>query len=160
MRGDSRGALAVLVVALVVFHFLLRLGFGLGVFAPDLLVVALLVGAREMRAGPAAGLGLLLGILDGAVIPFALGNSAVVLTILGFVGSRTRQLVAGDSLSFLALYLFVGKWLFDALLAGIGWLFPPHIAVDLGALLLVSPLAALYAAVVGVAVVAVYRLFT
>lgn len=141
---------------LVVAHFVLRIGIGLQQLAPDLLVIAVLIAAREMRAGMAAGLGLLLGILDGAVVPFTLGASALVLTVLGFAGARTRELASGDNYLFLALYLFAGKWLFDTLLFLI-----TGDAFRAGAsyLLLVSPLTALYAAAAGLVGLVVYRAF-
>lgn len=145
------------IAALVVLHFVLRIGLGYAQLAPDLLVVALLLATREMRAGYAAGLGLLLGILDGAVVPFNLGASALVLTVLGYVGARSRDLFSGDNLVFLALYLFVGKWLYDTLLFMVtGDLFQ----TGAGYLLLVSPLTALYAAAAGLAGLAAYRAFS
>jgi hypothetical protein len=143
-------------VCLVVLHFVLRLGLGLGQLAPDLLIVALLLAAREMRAGWAAGLGLALGILDGAMVPFNLGTSALVMTLLGFAGARSRELFSGDNFVFLALYLFVGKWLYDTLLYLVtGDLFTASATY----LVLVSPLAALYAAAAGVVAMATYRAF-
>ena len=155
MRSGSRGPLVLLIVVLVVLHFVLRVGFGLGQLAPDLLVVAVLLAARELRAGTAAGLGLLFGVLDGAVIPLSLGSSALVLTVLGYLGARTRDLVATDSLAFLALYLFAGKWLFDGLLYLVsGAILRP----DFSSLLLISPLAAIYAAIAGVIAFATWRL--
>lgn len=144
------------IFVLVVLHFILRLGLGLGQLAPDLLLVALLLAAREMRAGWAAGLGLGLGILDGSMVPFNLGTSALVMTVIGFVGARSRELFSGDNFVFLALYLFVGKWLYDALLYLVtGDLFSAGATY----LVLVSPLAALYAAAAGVVALATYRAF-
>jgi hypothetical protein len=144
------------IAVLVVLHFVLRIGLGYAELAPDLLVVALLLAAREMRAGWAAGLGLLLGTLDGALVPFSLGASALALTLLGFFGARTRQFFAGDNYVFLALYLFLGKWLYDTLLYLVtGDLFRSGVSY----LLVVSPLAALYAAAAGLVVLAVYRAF-
>lgn len=157
MVGQARWGFRLFIVVLVVLHFVLRLGLGFAQLAPDLLVVALLLAAREVRAGWAAGLGLLLGILDGSVVPFNLGASAVVMTLLGYLGARSRDLVATDSLPFLAAYLFVGKWAYDALLYGLtGELFQAGATY----LLLVSPLTALYAAAAGLAGVAAYRAFT
>lgn len=151
-----RWGLWLFIVILVVLHFILRLGLGLGHLAPDLLVVALLLAAREIRAGWAAGLGLALGIIDGSMVPFNLGASALVLTIVGFVGARTRELFSGDNYLFVALYLFVGKWLYDTLLYLVtGELFSSGPAY----LLLISPLTALYAAAAGVVALAAYRAF-
>ena len=156
MNGTARWGFWVFIAVLVVLHFVLRIGLGFAQLAPDLLLVALLLAARELRAGFAAGLGLFLGILDGAVIPFNLGASALVLTILGFAGGRSRELFAGDSFVFLALYLFAGKWLYDALLYLVtGDMFRPGVSY----LLLVSPLTALYAAAAGLVALAAYRAF-
>ena len=156
MNAPARWGFWVFIAVLVVLHFVLRIGLGFAQLAPDLLIVALLLAAREIRAGFAAGLGLLLGILDGAVIPFSLGASALVLTILGFAGGRSRELFAGDNFIFLALYLFAGKWLYDTLLFLVtGDLFRSGASY----LLLVSPLAALYAAAAGLVGLAAYRAF-
>ena len=144
------------IALLVVLHFLLRVGLGYEQLAPDLLVVALLLGARQLPAGYAAGLGLVLGILDGALVPFALGASALALALLGFAGARSRELFSEDNYLLLALYLFVGKWLFDTILFfATGDLFRAGASY----LLLVSPLTALYAAAAGLIGVTVYRAF-
>ena len=154
MIGPVRWGFWAFVAVLVVLHFVLRIGLGFAQLAPDLLVVALLLAAREMRAGYAAGLGLFLGILDGAVVPFNLGASALVLTILGFLGGRSREVVGGESFVLLAVYLFAGKWLYDTLLYLVtGDLFQGGATY----LLLVSPLTALYAAAAGLAALATYR---
>jgi cell shape-determining protein MreD len=157
MTRDVRWGFWLFIAILVVLHFVLRIGLGFEQLAPDLLVVALLLAAREMRAGWAAGLGLLLGILDGSVTPYSLGASALVLTVLGFLGARSRDLFAGDNFLLLAAYLFAGKWLFDALLYLItGSIFHPGASY----LLLVSPLAALYAVAAGLVTLAAYRALT
>jgi rod shape-determining protein MreD len=154
MTGDSRTKFVVFIVVLVALHFVLRVGLGLGPFAPDLLVVALLVAARRVRPGTAAGLGAFLGLLDGAVT-YVIGPSSLVLAVLGYAASRTRETLAGDSPVMLILYLFAGKWLYDVLLyAVLVW---SDKAPPASSLLLVSPVAALYAAAAGLAAVALYR---
>jgi cell shape-determining protein MreD len=156
MNGGTRWGFWAFIAALVVLHFVLRIGMGLEQLAPDLLIVALLLAAREMRAGWAAGLGLLFGILDGSLVPFNLGATAVVLTLVGFFGARSREMVAGDSLIFVATYLFIGKWVFDTLLYLLtGEAFGPTAAY----LVLVSPIAALYAAAAGLVGISLYRAF-
>lgn len=158
MRGRGRLGLLLLVAVLVVLHFLLRIGLGLGQLAPDLLVLALLLAAREMRAGAAAALGLALAILEGAVVPFAMGALAIVFTVLGYLGARTREVFPSDSLVLLAIYLFVGKWVADVLLHLLaGRLIHPG---GPSTLLLISPLAALYLALAGLLVTSVYRAAT
>lgn len=146
----------VFVALLIVLHFLLRVGLGYEQLAPDLLVVALLIGARQLSAGYAAGFGLLLGILDGALVPFALGASALALTVIGFIGARSREIFSEDNYLLFALYLFVGKWLFDVVLfLATGEVFRAGGSY----LLIVSPLTALYAAAAGLVSITVYRAF-
>ncbi len=146
----------VFIALLVVLHFLLRVGLGYEQLAPDLLVVALLLAARHLQAGYATGFGVLLGIIDGSLVPSTLGASAVALAVLGFVGARSRELFSEDNYLLLALYLFVGKWVFDTILfLATGDLFRPGASY----LLLVSPLTALYAAAAGLIGLSVYRAF-
>lgn len=102
-------------MVLVLLHFFLHLGLGLGIAAPDLLTVALLVGAREIGMGGGAALGFVLGLLEDAFSVLSFGANALALTVVGALGARTRDLFVGDSVSFLVSYLFVGKWIRDLL---------------------------------------------
>ncbi|MEX0911971.1 MAG: hypothetical protein WD737_04990 [Gemmatimonadota bacterium] len=156
MNGRIGWGFWVFIALLIVLHFLLRVGLGYEQLAPDLLVVALLLAARQLAAGHAAGAGLALGILDGALVPFALGASALALSVLGFVGARSRELFSEDNYFLLALYLFAGKWLFDAVIfLATGEVFRAGASY----LLLVSPLTALYAAAAGLIGLTIYRAF-
>ncbi len=151
MRGGGR--VWWVVAMLVVAHFFLHVGLGLGGGAPDLLTVALLVGARETRMGNAAALGFAFGLLEDAFSVLAFGANTVAMTIVGASGARTRDLFVGDSLIFLVSYMFLGKWVRDLL----HWISmgegARHSFVE--ALLIGAPLEAAYVAVVGVVVVAV-----
>jgi rod shape-determining protein MreD len=134
------------IALLVVLHFLLRVGLGYEQLAPDLMIVALLLAARQLSPGYAAGLGLALGVLDGALVPFALGASALAMTVLGFVGARSRELFSEENYLLIALYLFIGKWSFDTILFfATGDLFRSGASY----LLLISPLTAHYEAATG-----------
>jgi cell shape-determining protein MreD len=155
MTEGTRWQFTGLIAVLVVLYFLLRVGLGLGALAPDLLVVALLLAARRMRAGWAAGLGLALGVLDGAVHPLTMGAGAVALAALGYLAARSREALSGDSPVLLALYLFAGKWLYDVLVSVL--LIRSHMAGPVSSLLLASPLAAAYAAAAGLAAALAYR---
>jgi hypothetical protein len=158
MTEGSRWQFAGLIAALVVLHFVLKIGLQLGVFGPDLLIVALLLAARRLRAGTAAGLGLVFGLLDGGAHPFVMGASAVVYCVLGYLGGRAKDFLQGDNPVTLLLYLFAGKFVFDAglwlLIATRGY------APPLFGTLVLSVLAAVYAAGVGLAVATTYRAVT
>lgn len=145
----------VLVFMLVVLHFGLRLTLGIEVWAPDLLTLAVLIGARQLHGGPAAALGFALGLLEDAVSLGAFGAAAIAQTIIGYLGARSRDLFVGDSLLFLTLYFFLGAWLQDALYY---WIAPGiRRGTTVDALLIQAPLQALYVAVVGVVAILVYR---
>lgn len=107
------GLASTAVVGLVVLHFLLHAGFGIGGAAPDLLAVGLLIAAREMRVGWAAGLGFGLGLLEDSLSVVAFGASTLATTLVGVLGAGTRELFVGDSRWFVVSYFFFGKWLRD-----------------------------------------------
>ena len=151
MRGSWRVWATVIVLALL--HFLLHLGLGLGNLAPDLLTISLLLAAREVGMGTAAGIGFAFGLLLDAFSLLAFGVNTVAMTILGAAGARTRDLFVGDSFFFVVSYLFLGKWVKDLLywlLVGEGIREP-----FMQAVLTESSVNALYAAAVGVLVVTV-----
>ena len=151
MRGAWRVWATVVVLALL--HFLLHLGFGLGTVAPDLLTIALLLAAREVGMGTAAGIGFAFGLLLDAFTLIAFGSNAVAMTALGAAGARTRDLFVGDSFFFVISYLFLGKWVKDLL----HWVLVGDSIREpfVQALLVESSMTALYAAGVGVLVVTV-----
>ena len=136
-------------LSLAFLHFLLHVGFGLGAWAPDLLTVGLLMLAREVRIGVAAGVGFALGLLEDAFSILAFGANAVALTIVGILGARSRDLFVGESLTFLVSYLGLGTWLRFALQWLVGGEGGPR-APAAQVLLVQAPVAALYAAGVGI----------
>jgi rod shape-determining protein MreD len=105
----------VLVVALVIGHFVLHVGFGFGRGAPDLLTIGLLLAAREVGFGAAAVVGLVFGLLEDALSVLAFGANTVTMTVIGIAGAFTRDLFVGDSRVFVVSYFFVGKWMRDLL---------------------------------------------
>lgn len=135
------------VFLLVVLHFFLHLGLGLGPVAPDLLTVAVLMVAREVPMGVAAGTGFVFGLLEDAFSLLAFGTNAIALTVVGAAGARTRDLFVGDSLLFLVSYLFLGKWFRDL----VQWVAVGENLREpfVDAMLIDTSLAALYVVVVG-----------
>jgi cell shape-determining protein MreD len=102
----------------------------------------------------AAGLGLALGLLNDALSLTAFGALALTYTIVGFAGARSRDLFEGDSLLFVAVYVFLGKWLRD-LLYIMFTRSEPWSNLWSGA-----PLAALYAALAAMVALTLYRAAT
>ncbi len=139
----------VVVAVLATAHLTIRFGLGIGDVAPDLFALAVLVAGRSMRMSHAAALGFGLGLLQDAFTERGFGASPLALTAVGAAASYTRQLFVGDSVIFVASYFFVGKWVVDV----IRWLASDEAgwAALADRVLMAAPLAALYAAVVGLA---------
>ncbi|MDH3223473.1 MAG: hypothetical protein OEO23_07130 [Gemmatimonadota bacterium] len=151
MTNLTRAVLALLVLS----HLFLHVGMGFGHGAPDLFLVAALVAGRLSQVGVAAGLGFGLGLLEDAFSVLSFGSNAFALAVTGIAASRSRDLFVGDSVLFLFFYFLVGKWVRDLL----AWLvsdamvrdsFVQHLLVD-------APLAGVYAAAAGIAVVTLLR---
>ncbi len=145
----------VFIAVLAVLHFALHLGFGLGVVAPDLLTVAVLLAARVLPGASAAGLGLVLGLVQDALALRSFGAEAVTQAVIGFAGAHSRDLFVGESAAFVGIYLFVGKWVHDVLFYVLAR--PGGGSGVVARLLLQAPLAALYAALCGLVALFLYR---
>lgn len=149
--GRARAVFVALLVASLALHFAVRPLWVSWPIAPDLLIVGLLLAARSLPAGYAAGLGFALGLLEDSVSVTRFGAVALVLTFAGYVGSRSRDFFLGEEPLFVAAYLFAGKWAADlalsALVGGMSWM---------GSLVL-SPASGVLTAVAGAGLVALVR---
>ncbi|MGH7481118.1 MAG: hypothetical protein ACRELV_03110 [Longimicrobiales bacterium] len=148
----------VFVLILLIVHFFLHLALGLAGSAPDLATVAALLSARRVNRPVAALVGGVIGLVRDALALIAFGADAAALAIVGYIGARTRDLFVGDSALFVFMYLFLGKWLHDALYHVLrSW--GGGISADggLAQLLLSAPVAALYAAIAGGIALSMYR---
>lgn len=119
MATRSTTSFWVFIFVLVLLHLTLRLGLALTI-VPDLLVVAMLLGARRLSGAGAAFYGLLLGILADSLAMVAFGATAVAFVIVGFLGARSRNFFEGDSYLFTIVYVFFGAWLVEAIRFGVG----------------------------------------
>ncbi|MFO8173260.1 MAG: hypothetical protein R6T96_03185 [Longimicrobiales bacterium] len=108
---SRRSVLVVLVPTLAITHFFLHLGLGLGRGAPDLLTVALLLAVRELGTRGGGALGFFFGLLEDSFSVLAFGANTLALTLVGILGSRTRDLWLGESALFYFWYLAAGIWL-------------------------------------------------
>lgn len=154
----SRGmGYAVLVGLLVVTHFVLRVSLGFGEGAPDLLTVALLLAARRLRPSFSAGLGLVLGLLRDSLAVGSFGADALAMTVIGWLGGRSRDWFEGGTPLFIGVYLTLGVWAHHILRTVLGGV--PADGSVIGALVLAPVLGALYAAAAGVAAYLAYASF-
>ena len=125
----------VAVSLLLLIHFLFRptlVGFAP---APDLLVGGVLLAALRLRAGHAAILGFVLGVLDAAMALGNPGTYGLVLLTVAFVAARSRDLLFADARFFVAVYLFAGTWVTRTSLSLLGTPGADAVAVIGGALL-------------------------
>ena len=135
-------------LALVVLHFVLQVGLGLGDGVPDLATLSVLILAREAGATFAAATGFVVGLLQDALSAVAFGAGAFALALAGTLGSASRDLFVGESRLFVFWYFLVGKWGSDV----VRWMVGGRDggASILEALLVDAPLAAVYMAGCGV----------
>ena len=144
--ADSRRAWspdAVVVVALILLHFTLYRFFVRWPALPNLLIGGLLLAALRLRAGYAAFLGFSLGVLEAAMALAGWGTISIVLTLVGYLAARSRDLLFADARYYVFIYLFVGTWAAEMLLM----LAMPGGAGILGGLVL-APISAVGTAVV------------
>jgi rod shape-determining protein MreD len=155
MRTEPR--VWIVVAGLFLLHLLLHVGFGFGPVAPDLLTVALLLAAREVGMGRAAGVGFVFGLLEDALSVLAFGANSVAMTLVGALGAITRDLFVGDSLVFLVSYFVVGKWIRDL----VHWLMVGDTLRQpfVDQVIVQGLIGGLYAAVVGIGVMALAGLW-
>jgi rod shape-determining protein MreD len=137
----------VVVLLLPLAHLFLHVGLGLGGGVPDLMAVGLLLMSRELPMDRAAGVGFGLGILEDAFSILAFGSNTLAMTLIGIMGSRSRDFFLGDSVPFLLFYLTFGVWL----RIGLQWGFAGAGARGswLTTLGIQAPITAVYAALVG-----------
>jgi rod shape-determining protein MreD len=157
MASRTTTSFWIFIFLLVVLHLTLRIGLALTV-VPDLIVVALLLGARRLSGAGAAFYGLVLGILADSLAMVAFGATAVAFVIAGFLGARSRNFFEGDSYLFIAFYAFMGAWLVEAIRFAVGGAAGRGQAPML--LLTAAPLTALYVAVAAVVAMIAYRTFS
>lgn len=118
MTGSRRGwsADATVVVGLMILHFVLYRFFVRWPAMPNFLIGGLLLAALRMRAGHAALLGFGLGMLEAAMGLEGLGTTSLVLTLVGYLGARSRDLLFADARHYVFIYLFVGTWVAEVAL--------------------------------------------
>jgi rod shape-determining protein MreD len=106
--------LVVVLALLAVAHFALRPRLGDPRFAPDFLLVALLVLAIRVRPMAGAIAGFALGLLTDAVAPSAFGAATLALTTVGYLSGWLRTVVFADNLLVTVLFVFAAAWFRDA----------------------------------------------
>jgi rod shape-determining protein MreD len=148
---------AICCAILIMLHYTLRPL--LGWRAPiDFLLIAALFGAVRMSPGWAAFYGLCLGLVGDALADKGFGAAALSLTVVAYSASWLKAVFFADNLALNALFMFIGKWVFDLIVALIGHRLA---GTDLAMQILVwSPLSAAVTAVAGALILTLLRPLT
>lgn len=139
--------IATLTASLIVAHLTLRVALGLGNEAPDLFLIAVLIGSRHLGLGAGAALGFGVGLIEDSFAMSSFGATVFAMTLTGTAGAQTRNLFVGNSWTFLMSYFGIGKLLRDFL----SWMAsdPADRSTFVAQFIFESPLLAVYAAVTG-----------
>ena len=109
------------IALLVLAHFSIRPIVG-GRAPLDFLAIAVLFTAVRVRPGAAALIGFFAGIIVDALTPVSFGAGAIAFTLVAYAASWLKAVFFADHVALTGLFVFLGKWLFDAiyLVAGRG----------------------------------------
>jgi rod shape-determining protein MreD len=113
-RSLGAAGLGLLFIILILLHFSLRplLDWRAAV---DFLVIGVMLVAVRVRAGPAALVGLVAGLIADALSPSSFGAAAVAMTIVAFGASWLKASFFAENVMLNALFLFSGKLGFDVI---------------------------------------------
>jgi rod shape-determining protein MreD len=98
---------------LLVLHFYVRPRLFDARFAPDFLLVALVVYAIRSRPGDAAIAGFIVGLVSDALVPARFGAGALAHTVVGYLTAWGRAVFFADNLIVNAAVFAGGLWLRD-----------------------------------------------
>ena len=120
-----------------------------------LLAIAVLFSAVRLRPGVAALLGFLVGAMVDSLLPTSFGAAALSFTLIGYAASWLKAVFFADHIALTGLFVFGGKWLYDAIYLISG---PRVGGIDLVVqLLLWTPLSAALTAGVAVLLLTLFR---
>lgn len=119
-RGPEQYRVAFVLALLVFLHFTLRPLLGNPVWAPDLLLLALMLFAIRARPGHAAMAGFVVGITGDALVDAAFGAGALAYTVVGYLQAWGKAVFFPDNLLVNAGFFLSGALVRDllVLLAG------------------------------------------
>lgn len=112
-RAATRSQVIVAVGLLLVLHFYIRPRVFDGPYAPDFVLIALILFA--LRNGPGAGAvaGFLVGLANDALVPARFGAAMLAHTLVGYLAAWSRAIFFADNVLVNAGFLFFGCWLRD-----------------------------------------------
>ena len=139
---QARTRMLIVTAVLVALHFYVRPRLLDPRFAPDFLMIALVIYAIRARPGNAAIAGFILGLATDSLVPARFGAAALAHTVVGYLTAWGRAVFFADNLIVNAGVFAAGVWLRDLmvllasgtsggeLLRQMGDLVPPSRLVD------------------------------
>ena len=153
-RSDRYRALLVL-AGLVALQFSLRSRLGDDRWAPDFLLLALLIYAIRAQPGRGAAAGFAVGLLRDALTPASFGAGALAHTLVGYLSAWGKAVFFAENLAVNAGLFFAGTWVRNLIVsAASGKLKGGQLGWEL---FVWSPLQGLATAAVGVLVLWLFR---
>jgi rod shape-determining protein MreD len=150
----ARTRLWLVLAFLVLLHFYVRPRLFDVKFAPDFLLVALLVYSIRSRPGDAAIAGFVVGLLTDALVPSKFGAGALAHTVVAYLTAWGRAVFFADNLIVNAAVFAVGLWIRDLIVLLASGSSGEDLLARLG---IWAPLHALTTALAGVLVLVVFR---
>lgn len=114
-RGGAAFRVGIVLLALALAHFGLRPRLGDPRFAPDFVLLALLVFAMRARPGAGAAAGLLVGLATDATQPTAFGAAALACTLVGYAAGWVRTVFVAENQLVNALFVLGAAWARDVI---------------------------------------------
>lgn len=153
-RAAGRTQLVLGVIVLLLLQFYVRPRLFDGRYAPDFVIIGLVLLA--LRGGPGVGAvaGFLVGLANDALTPARFGASALAHTVVGYLAAQTRAFFFADNVAVNAGFLAGAVWLRDLLVLLTSGASRDGFA---SSLLVESPLRALTTALAGVVLLIVSR---
>ena len=153
-RSSDRLRVGAVLLVLLLLEFYVRPSIVEGQWVPDFLLLALLLLSIRISPGAAALVGLLVGLGLDVLTPARFGANMVAHVLLGWGAAWGRAVFFADNLAVNAGLFFAGTWLRNMLVLVLS-------GVSIGRLgaeaFLWAPLQGLATAVVGVAIVILFR---
>ncbi len=153
-KAASRAQVTFGIIILLLLQFYVRPRLWDSRFAPDFVMVGLVLIA--LRGGPGVGAvaGFLVGLANDALTPARFGASALAHTLVGYLAAQTRAFFFADNLAVNAAFLAGAVWLRDLIVLVASGTSQEGL---INGLLFEAPLRALSTAVAGSLILVVFR---
>ncbi len=107
------------VLLLLIAHFSIRTVIG-GPAPIDFIAIAVLFLAVGVRPGVAAIIGFVAGVIVDSLTPTSFGAATLAFTFVAYAASWLRAIFFAEHVALTGVFIFLGKWTFDAIYMVVG----------------------------------------